>query len=131
MLGLSKEENYYYDDNIIITWIRGRITRGVDVPFQNIDYILVVGTPYGRPTTIIPGTEDYTPTTMLTTQLSLTTRGRARIVHLPLDVNLAVNELLQAIGRGIRDAKKTGKKVKIIMPHAIRKWVETYNPGWL
>jgi len=130
MLKLSREENYYYDDNIIITWIRGRITRGVDIPVGNIDYILVAGTPYGRPTTIIPGTPEYMPTTTLTTQLSLTRRGNVRIVHLPLVINLAVNELLQAIGRGIRDARRTGKKVKIIMPYAIRKWTETYNPGW-
>jgi len=129
---------HYQAGRITITWFRSRAGRGIDLP-HDYTHVLVVGSPYPRPTTLVPG---EVPSSPLTTAVSTANRYTATayntgrrytltLAHTPRDIMAAIAELTQAIGRATRAAMRTGTSVIVILPGFLRAKVEAYAPPWL
>jgi len=136
----SKGEFRYY-----ITWIRSKMSRGIDLPDDAAAYgVLLVGTPYRPPEAFdIPpkvSQESRSKSTYIEYPLFIEgfdPKNLILLVHNPVDVAEAVNEFIQAVGRALRRAwnisvahSRIMYRVIISIPWFAQNKIFTYSPLW-
>jgi len=130
-----------------ITWLRSKMSRGIDLPDDTVPYgVLLVGTPYRPPEAfdILPrelvAHESRTRSTYIEYVMYVEGYEPQNIVlfvHNPIDVAEAVNEFIQAVGRALRKAWSTSVKhggvvyrIMVLVPHFTANKIFTYSPLW-
>ena len=120
-LGFKEDMDLYTDDKLTVLWLRGRASRGVDPPLT-YNYIVVVGTPFQPPVLL-------TSRTSMDEQIVLDFYGKTVFLdYTEREEILDLNELYQAIGRGLRRRKE---QVTIYLPSILRKYVSKHSVEWL
>ena len=128
-----------------ITWLRSRMSRGVDLPDDTTPYaVVMVGSPYRPPyafdiltKTAVEGSDKSTYIEFRIFVDSYDYRNLVTIVHNPIDIAEAVGEFIQAVGRALRKAWKTSLdlqtiayRVGIILQKPVARKVTAYSPLW-
>jgi len=133
-----RRETHYQAGPVTITWFRSRAERGIDLP-HDYKFMVVVGSPYPRPTSPAPATAGPS---ILTTNVISQVRAivwplnsprpmLVRIGHTPRDVASGIAELVQAIGRATRAAMRSGHTVTVLIPAALSQKIHIYAPRWI
>ena len=131
----AKVSHYTSRGRIVLTYFRSRATRGVELPYD-FDSVVVVGSPYSRPTTLAHRV--LGETTAYTTRHNIpvavlgynTGAGAVHLTHIARDFMFGVSELVQAVGRASRSAVRTGKPISVYLPQYLHQRIETFAPGW-
>ena len=130
-----------------ITWLRSRMSRGIDLPDDTVTYgVMQVGTPYRPPYAfdILPkrALEEESSSRATYIEFVMFVEGYEYknivvLVHNPVDAAESVGEFVQAVGRALRRAWRTTLenqtivyRVAIILPHFTVKKIFTYSPLW-
>lgn len=129
-----------------VTWVRSRMTRGIDLPEDTIALaVLLVGSPYRPPQAfdILPasiGGEAESRATRIAIKIFIKDydpKNMVLLVHNPIDVAESVGEFVQAVGRALRRAWKIsaekGRKaytVGILIPSFTWYKIYNYSPVW-
>ena len=134
----SKLSHYIAKKRIVITYFRSRATRGVDIPHNLlINAVVVVGSPYPRPTVIAHYKSDaglspysskyYIPLSGIGYNTNIFTSIKTLVAR---DFMNGVAELVQAVGRAIRSVMKTGNRVLVVLPQYLQQRVMAFAPYW-
>ena len=131
---------------VFVTWVRSRMSRGVDLPSDTVAYaVMLVGSPYRPPESfdILPkaGAEASQRASQIAQKIYVGRFDSARailLVHNPIDIAESVNEFVQACGRALRRAwavtmSRGGRmayRVAIVIPAFTRNKIYTYAPLW-
>jgi len=130
-----------------ITWLRSKMSRGIDLPDDAVAYgVMMVGTPYRPPEAfdILPREimrqESRSRATYIEYAMFIDgydPRNLVLFVHNPIDVAEAVNEFIQAVGRALRRAWNISVskgyivyRIAIIVPWFTANKIFTYSPFW-
>ena len=136
--GDGSKITHYVRGRLAITYFRSRGTRGIDLPIKQIDAVVVIGSPYPRPSVFAHYRSDsglspfstrlYIPYTVIGYNT-----GPEQVVKtlVPRDFMAGISELAQSIGRATRIAMKTSRHVTVILPQFIAPRLLAYSPYWL
>ena len=118
-----------YLRRVLLTYFRSRLGRGIDID-RAVDRVYVVGSPYPRPRIL----SRRPPISMYETMnhaVVKTLRGGEVYLRTGVeDVNLGINELIQIVGRVMRQGVRQGRIVEIHLPTFLEKKIEIYAPDW-
>jgi len=132
---VKKISHFVAKKRIAITWFRSRACRGIDLPFT-FDSVLVVGSPYPRPQTVVHFKSNtpspYTSTYHIPVRIASLNSGIvvAKKTLVARDFMNGISEMVQAVGRATRSVLRTGKPVRVYIPSYILSRVLYYGPVW-
>jgi len=132
----AKISHYVAKNRIVITYFRSRATRGIDLPYD-FDAVVVVGSPYPRPTVVVKYRSD-SGLSPFTTKYFIPVNGvgyntgtfQAGKQLVARDFMNGISELVQAVGRATRSAMRTNKTLIVILPHYLMQRVMAFSPFW-
>jgi hypothetical protein len=130
-----------------ITWLRSKMSRGIDLPDDTVALaVVLVGTPYRPPQAfdILPRkvmeAETVRRASFIAIRIfvgAMDPKNMVLLVHNPVDIAESVNEFVQAVGRALRRAwgisAVKGRKaytVAIIIPALTYNKIYNYSPLW-
>ena len=134
----ERVSHYIAKKRLVLTYFRSRATRGIDLPEDyRIEAVLVIGSPYPRPTVITHYRSD-SGLSPLSTKFFIPISGigfntglfDVYKTHVARDFMAGISELVQAVGRATRSAMKYDSRVIVILPQYLQQRIMAFAPYW-